>query len=287
VTAPRLANSPTSRSRNSSRLGVSPIGPALTSTHNPQVKQARLLGTRKARYRERAFLVEGTRLLDDAVSVGFMPERLFYDPSRLSEPLVQTIKHLAAHATIVHDVPGSVIETLADTETPQGFIAIFRFPELPIVVGDIAPLFVVADGVKDPGNLGTLMRSAAAAGAHALFVSRDTVDPYSPKVIRAAMGAHFRLPLRPLNWDSPDPLLLTCGQRLAAEAGDYPTYDAINWNLPSVLVLGSEATGISERALQHVTGHVSIPLLGGVESLNAAVAGAVMLFEAARQRRTQ
>jgi RNA methyltransferase, TrmH family len=266
---------------------VSPIGPALTSTHNPQVKQARLLGTRKARYRERAFLVEGTRLFEDAVSFGFMPERLFYDASRLSEPLVQTIKYVAAHATIVHDVPGTVIETLADTETPQGIIAIFRFPEVQIVLGNDAPLYVVADGIKDPGNLGTLMRSSAAAGAHALFVSRETVDPYSPKVIRAAMGAHFRLPLRQLNWDAPDPLLLSCGQRLAAEAGGDGSYDAVNWNIPSVLVLGSEATGISERALARVTGHVSIPLHGGVESLNAAVAGAVILFEAARQRRTQ
>ena len=287
MTAPHLANSPTSRSRSSSHFGVSPFGTALTSTHNSHVKQARLLGARKARYRERAFLVEGVRLLEDAVSAGFFPERLFFDSSRLSEPLEQTIKHIAAHSTIVHDVPGSVIEMLGDTESPQGIIAIFRFPDLPIVVNDVAPLFVVTDGLKDPGNLGTLMRAATAAGVHALFVSRDTVDPYSPKVIRAAMGAHFRLPLRQLDWDTPDPRLLSCGQLLAAEAGAFPAYDAVNWNLPSVLVVGSEATGISERALRHVTGNVSIPLQGGVESLNAAVAGAVILFEAARQRRTQ
>jgi TrmH family RNA methyltransferase len=131
------------------------------------------------------------------------------------------------------------------------------------------------------------MRSAVAAGAHALFVSRETVDPYSPKVIRAGMGAHFRLPLRHLNWESLDALLASGVQMLGAEAGEDRAYDAVDWRLPSVLVLGSEATGISERALRHVTGRVSIPLQGGVESLNAAVAGAVILFEAARQRRKQ
>lgn len=131
------------------------------------------------------------------------------------------------------------------------------------------------------------MRSSAAAGVHAVFITRTTVDPYAPKVVRAGMGAHFRLPLRELDWESPEPLLRSCGQWLAADASGSTSYLAVDWRTSTVLVLGSEATGVSKSAAEHITGSVAIPMQKGVESLNAAVSGAVILFEAVRQRRTQ
>lgn len=266
---------------------MSPAGPALTSVHNPHVKFARSLAHRKMRNRERAFVVEGLRLFEDAINAGFRPLRLFYDPARIDASLAQSLAALAADGTFVHEVTPAVIEAIADTEAPQGIAAIFTFPEISTARGTEAPLFVVADGIKDPGNLGTLLRTAAAAGAHALFFSSRTVDPYAPKVVRAAMGAHFRLPIRPLSWNAPDPALVACTQLLGAEAGHGQPYDAVDWTRPSAIILGSEATGISDRAASELTGHVSIPMRGEVESLNAAVAGAVILFEAARQRRRQ
>jgi TrmH family RNA methyltransferase len=251
------------------------------------VKFARSLAQRKARRRERAFIVEGVRLFEDAIEEGFQPQRLFFDADRIDVALVQRVLTRATGETVVHEVTPAVIDAITDTETPQGIAAIFHFPEVPVAQGSEASLLIVADGIKDPGNLGTLMRTTAAAGAHALFVSPSTVDPYAPKVVRAAMGAHFRLPIRPLDWDAPDPLLAACAQKLGAVAGQGTVYDAVDWRLSSALILGSEATGISDRAAGHLTGHITIPMHGGVESLNAAVAGAVILFEAARQRRTQ
>jgi TrmH family RNA methyltransferase len=239
------------------------------------------------RQRERAFVIEGVRLLDDALNAGFHPLRLFFDPSRVDGSIAERLRALASNDTFVHEASAAVIDSIADTETPQGIAAIFRFPDIAVVQRSDVPLFVVADGIKDPGNLGTLMRASAAAGAHVLFFSRRTTDPYAPKVVRAAMGAHFRLPVRPLDWDAPESVIPADIQMLGAEAdGDTP-YDTVDWRLPSVLVLGSEATGLSEEAVHRLTGHVSIPMMGEVESLNAAVAGAIILFEAARQRRRQ
>jgi TrmH family RNA methyltransferase len=266
---------------------VSPVGPALTSIQNPHVKFARSLAHRKVRHRERAFVVEGVRLFEDALSAGFRPLRLFFDPSRIENTLIQRLQTLSADDTLVHEVTPAVIAAIAETDSPQGIAAIFKFPDVPIVQGVDASLFVVADGIKDPGNLGTLLRSAAAAGAHAVFVSPRTTDPYAPKVIRAAMGAHFRLPIRSLDWDALDPMLGSCAQRLGAEAGQGVPYDTVDWRQPTALILGSEATGISDRAARQLSGYVTIPMHGEVESLNAAVAGAVIRFEAARQRRRQ
>ncbi len=146
---------------------------------------------------------------------------------------------------------------------------------------------VIADGIKDPGNLGSLMRAAVGAGADAVYVSPETVDPLSPKVLRAAMGAHFRLPLERIDWDLLPADIFPGTQILAAEAGGACRYDEVDWTKASTVIIGSESRGISEKSRKYLTSSVSIPLQGGLESLNAAIAGAVILFEAARQRRTQ
>ena len=180
-----------------------------------------------------------------------------------------------------------MINTVADTQTPQGIVAIFPIPDLEVSGGGAVPLFVVADGIKDPGNLGTLMRAALAAGVSAIFTSAETVDPFSPKVVRAGMGAHFRLPHQTVDWQSPPPLLTNCHLKVIAEANASTDYVEMDWTQSAVLIVGSETGGITEGARRFATSSTSIPLFGHVESLNAAVAGAVILFEAARQRRTQ
>ncbi|MDQ4075656.1 MAG: hypothetical protein M3220_05330, partial [Chloroflexota bacterium] len=134
-------------------------------------------------------------------------------------------------------------------------------------------------------NLGTLIRAAAAAGVDAVVVPKGTVDPWSDKVLRAGMGAHFRLPIREgLSWSEVAPLLDGLTVRLADASGEV-TYDEVNWTHPSALIVGGEAHGAGQSAEQRTDQAISIPMANDVESLNAAVAGSVILFEAFRQRR--
>lgn len=262
------------------------FGPVITSLQNPWVKRARALQRRHARSKERAFLVEGVRAVADALAAGAIPTALFADIDAGNPAIDDLLGQAHERGARVMPTTATVIRAIADTQTPQGLIGIFPFPMLePQVPAETALLALVADGIRDPGNLGTLIRSAVGAGCHAVFISPATTDPFAPKVVRAGMGAHFRLPILRLDWEQPHPLLSACPQRLAATAQATTAYDRVDWTKPSCLVIGSEAEGISAPGKAFVNGSVAIPLAGGLESLNAGVAGSVILFEAARQRR--
>lgn len=262
--------------------------PTVTSIHNPFVKRARSLHRRHVRYEERVFLVEGIRLVADALESGARAEIIFYDVDSDDARLAALVDSAAAAGARVVATTATVIRTVADTETPQGVIAIFPFPDLDVAAPrGVAPLLLIVDGVRDPGNLGTLVRSALGAGAHAIFVTRETVDPFSPKVARAGMGAHFRMPIRRLDWGSPEPIVGGCSQRLGATVAAETAYDLVDWTQGSSVIVGNETTGLSDAAKRFMTGSVSIPLAGGLESLNVGIAGSVILFEAARQRRAR
>jgi len=166
---------------------------------------------------------------------------------------------------------------LSDTETPQGVLGVFPLPELP--VPDDPALIVVADGWRDPGNLGALIRTAAAAGVDLLLLTRGTVDPTNPKAIRAAMGAHYRLALRTLDWDSIAAAYPAHHVYLADAAGD-ALYTAIDWRDPSIIVVGGEAHGFGVAATSVPHTRVRIPMAPGAESLNAAIAAGVLIFAA-------
>ncbi len=170
-------------------------------------------------------------------------------------------------------------------QTPQGILAVFPFPNLTPDPDDPAPLVLVLDRLRDPGNLGTLLRSAAGAGVNAVYLSPETVDPWNPKVVRAGMGAHFRVPLIPLDAGTLEELRERLPRRVVASAAVTRPYDATNWAGATALIIGGETEGIGPELAAWATDEVGIPLARGLESLNAAVAGAVILFEAARQRR--
>ena len=178
-----------------------------------------------------------------------------------------------------------LFDRLSDVQTPQGILAVFPFPNLSPDPDDLAPLALLLDRLRDPGNLGTLLRSAAAAGVNAVYLSPETVDPWNPKVVRAGMGAHFRVPLIPLDAAVLDELGQRCLRRVIASAAATHPYDATNWTEAAALRhrrrnggRRPRPGGMGYRGDRHPAGR-------GVESLNAAVAGAVILFEAARQRR--
>ena len=254
----------------------------ITSSGNEKVKLARALHRRKRRYRERLFLVEGFRLLEEVIRAGIRPAFVFYTPRVAADPrgraLLESLRTLTEEVFAVSEV---VLRSVADTQTPQGVVAVVPFVELP--VPDERHLILILDGLRDPGNLGTLLRTAEAAGVHQVILAPGTVDPYNPKVVRGGMGAHFRLPLTlARDWNA---IAEQIGDRpvwVADAAGEQAYYD-VDWTQPSVLIIGSEAHGAGSWARRLATGRVVIPMCGRVESLNAAVAAAVILFEALRQ----
>jgi TrmH family RNA methyltransferase len=182
-------------------------------------------------------------------------------------------------------VEPALFDTLAETVTPQGILALFPFPDLPIAT-NAHPLVLLLDQVRDPGNLGTLLRSAVGAGVACVILTPGSVDPFNPKVVRAGMGAHFRVPFRWLDDNVYSWLLQQCPARVVAEADAPLPYDAFDWTSGAALIVGSEATGASAATRDLATARVTIPLCGDLESLNAAIAGSIILFEAARQRRS-
>jgi TrmH family RNA methyltransferase len=241
----------------------------------------RSLARRDRRAAEEAFVVEGVRAVHDALQTGALPRLLLV---RQGEPesWLESAVTAQVHARVVER---KLFDRLSDVQTPQGILAVFPFPRLAPDANDPTPLVLVLDRLSDPGNLGTLLRSAAAAGVNAVYLSPETVDPWNPKVVRAGMGAHFRIPLIPLDAAMLDELGQRFPRRVLASAEAARSYDAIDWTGAAALVIGGEAEGVGAELQAWGTEEVGIPLARGVESLNAAVAGAVILFEAARQRR--
>lgn len=257
----------------------------ITSLNNERVRRAQAL-QRGARRRDREGLltVEGLRLADEALRWGGPIAEAFYTEtfaaSEAGRPLLAA---LADRAIPCWETAEAVFATLADTQTPQGILLVLPLPELPV---PSRPALVLApDGVRDPGNLGTMLRTAWAVGVSAVLLPPGTVDVYNPKVVRAGMGAHFHVPLRCAPWS--DIAERVAGTQVwLAEAGRGTVYDAVDWRAPTTLIVGGEAQGAGHeaRALAGNRG-VYIPMAAGVDSLNVGVATAVLLFEAARQRR--
>jgi TrmH family RNA methyltransferase len=198
--------------------------------------------------------------------------------------LTQRVPFAALPPAAWRVVEPALFDTVAETVTPQGVLALFPFPNLPIHQ-DTKPLVLLLDQIRDPGNLGTLLRSAVGAGVACVILTPGSVDPFNPKVVRAGMGAHFRVPIRWLDEDSRHWLQEYCPARVIAEADAPFPYDAFDWTVGAALIVGSEATGASSLMRDLATARVTIPLSGDLESLNAAIAGSIILFEAARQRR--
>lgn len=257
----------------------------ISSIDNSRIKDARKLQQRRHRLAQQEFVVEGVRLLSDAWQTGVRPHLVFYDAG-----LAQTNPALAAllaelqHAGVeCHECTPPVLASLCTTVTPQGIAALLPLPDLPPPFP--LSLLLVLDRVRDPGNVGTLLRTAEATGVDLVICGPETVDPYNEKVVRAAMGAHFRLAIKACgSWREVAIFLPQHAPIYLADATAAMCYDQVDWRPPAVLVVGGEAEGASADA-RAVAQPIAIPMLGHAESLNAAIAGAVILFEAARQRR--
>ncbi|MBI5880429.1 MAG: RNA methyltransferase [Chloroflexi bacterium] len=253
----------------------------IASLQNEKVRQARALaGQRKARERLGQFVIEGAHLLQEAERAGIQPALLFFSEAALQTP---DGRRLAARwPRIAETVSDKVLSSLSETVSPQGIVAVVPFPALVLARRE---LLLVLDGVRDPGNAGTLLRSAAAAGVDAVWFGPGCADLYSPKVVRAAMGAHFRLPARVASGWAELEAAVDGLDVLLADAMGETDYDRWDWHRPAALVVGGEAAGAGAEGRARATHRVRIPMHRDTESLNAAVAGSIILFEAARQRR--
>jgi TrmH family RNA methyltransferase len=254
----------------------------ITSAQNPRIQHIRaLLTQRKAREETGEFVIEGVRLVEEALGSGWEARLLLYT-SELSPRGQALLAQARARGAEVDEVPPHLIKSSADTENPQGILGVFARRELPLA--DRINFFVVADAIRDPGNLGALLRTAAAAGAQAALLGPGCVDAFSPKVLRAGMGAHFRLPLRQLDWDEIGALIKPACRVYVAESAEGTPCWQLDLTQPAALIIGGEAEGAGAEARALADGTVSIPMPGESESLNAAVAAGILLFEVVRQR---
>jgi TrmH family RNA methyltransferase len=255
----------------------------ITSIHHDQAKYARSLARRQVRQREGRFVVEGTRLAEEVVRAGVRPALVFYTEAWAASPAGGRLLPLLRPAD-QGDWPVSeaVLAACSDTETPPGVLAVVPF----LAIAPRPGLILILDQIRDPGNMGAILRSAEAAGVGQVILASGTVDLYNPKVVRGAMGAHFRLPVAILGWPAIARRIADRAVWLADAAGETPC-DRVDWTVPSALIVGGEAAGAGDQAAALATGRVSIPMAGGAESLNAALAATVILFEAARQSRTR
>lgn len=243
----------------------------ITSTQNAQIKLVHSLQNRaRARRKEGKIALEGLRLVSDALQQGFVPEVIFHTPG------------VTADLPNAQPVSEAVMRHISDTQNPQGVIGVFPLPDAPLP--PVPQRILILDAIRDPGNLGTILRTAGAAGVQAVLLSPDCVDPYNPKVLRAGMGAHFRLAVATLDWSQIADYSQSLAVYLAASSGDL-RYDQVDWTVDWALIVGSEAHGAGEESSRLASRRVYIPMAAATESINAAMAASVILFEAQRQRR--
>ena len=258
----------------------------ISSSSNERIKHARRVRDGRE---EGLILVEGLRLAEEALRSGLRVEAALVSAGTAEARLATLITQIEAQQAPVWQVRHEVLNALTDTVQSQGVALIAKRPQR--LLKDFAALpgtlFLALDRVQDPGNMGTLLRTAEAAGVSGLIALGGSVDVHSPKVLRSSMGSAFRLPL--ITEATADLLMQFRTEHslcLVAAAGEGEMdYDRHDWRQPTLLLLGNEGRGVADDLLQACDKRLRIPMANGVESLNVAAAGAVMLFEAARQRR--
>lgn len=256
----------------------------ITSTSNPQMKQiAALLKKSKERKEQRVFVIEGRKMFEEICT----------DKSRLVKAYFSESYARETYGDKLPDIPCEVVadkvfDAVAETVTPQGILAIVRMPEYSLEdMIEQAGTLVLLEDLRDPGNLGTILRTAEAAGVAGVILSRESVDVYNPKVIRSTMGAVYRVPF--LYVDDFKETLRHLKERqvrlMAAHLKGTKTFDRADYSGKIGILIGNEANGLTEEAAELAGEKVLIPMAGNVESLNAAVAAALLMYEAYRKQK--
>jgi len=263
----------------------------VSSLRNPLLKEyIKLQRSRRYRHKTKKIALEGPNLVSEAIQAGLTPQAVFFTQRYFDQAgkgwltdLPPAVKQLV--------LPPALFNEIADTETPRPVAAIFYFSEADNnqEAKSLLKLVLILDRLRDPGNMGTIIRTAAAVGADIVYYTAGSVDPFSPKVLRATAGSIFHIKVK----QAADPLVLIKElkksglQSVAASAKSAGNYWSLDFRQPTALIVGNEAGGVAEKLLAESDNTVSIPLCGRVESLNAAVASAVVLYEIIRQRSEQ
>lgn len=260
----------------------------ITSTSNARVKRlVNLKKKRKARDEEKVFLVEGIRMFRE-VPVRQLEEvyvsESFYKKEKSTVELV--LKESEVRPEVLSD---TVFDYVSDTKTPQGVLCVVRQMEYTLkeVTAGECPMIMVLDHLQDPGNLGTILRTAEGAGVTGILMDKECVDVYNPKTIRSTMGSVYRMPFCYME-DLKEGIryLKTCGiHTYAAHLEGARNYELEDYRTPCAFLIGNEGNGLRKEIADLADIYIKIPMKGQVESLNAAIAASVLMFEAGRQRR--
>lgn len=264
----------------------------ITSKENEKIKYIRALNKKSHRDLEQKYLIEGIRFVEEAMNFADDIEQIVYSAkvreNIKGENLLIRAESLNLPLTEVSD---PVLKSVADTENPQGVLAIVKMPAkdqtMEEIINQESPLLLIVDGVQDPGNLGTMVRTADAAGISGIITIKGTVDLYNPKTLRSTMGSVFRVPVFP--WDEPAELVSLLKEKginiFTTSARSEKTIYEADFKGPTAVIMGSEAFGAGAELHDSADEAITIPMLGKAESLNVSVATGVILFEAIRQRR--
>lgn len=263
----------------------------IISSQNQELRLYRSLSRKKNREKTGLIPLEGVRLIEEALRCKAVFQTIFYTEECMkherSRNLLQLIKAQNPEANILNTA-GTLLKEMSDTENPQGFLASVNKPkyELSEIMKAKNPLIVIVCGVQDPGNLGTIIRTASAASCAGVVITRGTVDAYNPKTLRAAMGAIFHLPVVSVKDIQGLISFLRYNKVNLAVTdlnGEINCYQA-DLTPPTALIFGSEAFGISAEIRGKADYCIKIPLIGPAESLNVSVSAGILIYEAVRQR---
>jgi TrmH family RNA methyltransferase len=255
----------------------------ITSTKNPRIQHIRKLQrSSRTRQKDGLFVAEGVRLVGEAYRSGRLPTLVLYTQD-LSVRGEELIACLASKGVETIQVAPHVMQSASDTQTPQGILALL--PTKPPEKMEAPGFLVIPDGIRDPGNMGTILRTALAAGVEGVILPPGTTDPYAPKVLRAGMGAHFKLPIHTKDWDEIQDWVSRFKLNVfLADSEGGQAYHETEFQSPLVLVIGGEAAGASIEAKNMASCRVHIPMSNAVESLNSGIAAGILMFEVYRQK---
>lgn len=255
----------------------------ITGFSNPTVKYLRSLREKKHRKAAGKFLAEGLRLLTDARECGHLPEVLVMASGRETHPLLQALEAdvMAAGREVIETSP-DILAKITGKSNPQAVAGVFAEfdTSLTSITRESAGIWLVAQALRDPGNLGTMLRTGDAVGAGGLILIDDCADPFSVEAVRASMGAVFTQKLARASWDEFLPWLRSgSGQLVAASLRDAVPYRGAPYLSPCFILVGNESQGLPEDYEEACDLRVTMPMQGRADSLNAAVAGAVLAYE--------
>jgi TrmH family RNA methyltransferase len=259
----------------------------VTAFSNPLVKQARGLREKKNRRREGLFLAEGLRILTEAREAGRLPETVFFSDSshKLVQQLIDATETAGGEAI---ETSADILHKISGKENPQSVVGVYRAFDTSLARIDrkAAPLWIVAQALRDPGNLGTILRTGDAVGAGGLILVDDCADPFSVEAVRASMGALFTQRIAAASWpDFVSWLRSAPGQLVGTSLKAVLDYQEPAYSPPTFILVGNEQAGLPEAYESECDLLVKMPMLGKADSLNAAVATAVMAYEVINQWR--